>query len=74
MQEALKNWNTLSEKIKTMSEMEAQILLAAEVNGKQRKRFVIRLHQKLTSLRATRERKELFEKCGIEVENVKDNS
>jgi hypothetical protein len=69
MQEALRNWTSLGEAIKTMSEMEAQILLAAEVNGKQRKRFVIRLHQKFTALRATRERTELFEKCGIEVKD-----
>jgi len=59
----LANWTTLNIMLHTLDEERLQELLDEEINKKKRKEFVIRLHRRLCTLRASRERKTLLLKC-----------
>jgi hypothetical protein len=54
------NWRTLNKKLPELSEAAVQQLLQDEMVGMRRGTVVVRLHQRFTSLRATRERDELL--------------
>jgi len=54
------NWRDLNKKLPELSEAAVQQLLQDELVGMRRSTVVVRLHQRLTSLRATRERDELL--------------
>jgi len=54
------NWRDLNKKLPSLSEAAVQQLLPDELVGMRRSTVVVRLHQRLTSLRATRERDELL--------------
>jgi hypothetical protein len=54
------NWRTLNKKLPELSEAAVQQLLQDEMVGMRRSTVVVRLHQRFTSLRATRERDELL--------------
>jgi len=55
------NWRDLNKKLPSLSEAEVEELLLDELIGMRRSTVVVRLHQRFTSLRATRERDELFD-------------
>ncbi len=55
------NWRDLNKKLPSLSEAEVQQWLQNELVGMRRGTVVVRLHQRFTSLRATRERDELFD-------------
>jgi hypothetical protein len=54
------NWRDLNKKLPELSEAAVQQLLQDELVGMRRGTVVVRLHQRFTSLRATRERDELL--------------
>jgi hypothetical protein len=54
------NWRDLNKKLPELSEAAVQQLLQDEMVGMRRSTVVVRLHQRFTSLRATRERDELL--------------
>lgn len=54
------NWRDLNKKLPSLSEAAVQQLLLDELVGARRSTVVVRLHQRFTSLRATRERDELL--------------
>ena len=54
------NWRDLNKKLPSLSEAEVEELLLDEMLGLRRGTVVVRLHQRFTSLRATRERDELL--------------
>jgi hypothetical protein len=54
------NWRDLNKKLPSLSEAAVQQLLLDELVGLRRGTVVVRLHQRFTSLRATRERDELL--------------
>ena len=58
----LTNWTTLNIMLHTLDEERLQELLDEEISKKKRKEFVIRLHRRLCTLRASRERNELLKK------------
>lgn len=58
----LDNWTTLNLLVNTLSEQRVKELLNDEVRNAKRKSFVIRLHVRLCTLRASRERKALLNK------------
>lgn len=60
-QEALKSWESLNKVISGLSEDEIIGLMADEMLGKRRATMVRRLHERLTMVRAKRERAELME-------------
>ena len=59
----LANWTTLNIMLHTLDEERLEELLEQEIHNKKRKEFVIRLHRRLSTLRTSRERKELLQKC-----------
>lgn len=64
----LKNWDTFHEFLPTMREDQIEALFDYEVANKRRKSFILRLHQRFTSLRMARERKEIMTRLGFEDE------
>jgi len=54
------NWRDLNKKLPELSESAVEQLLQDELVGMRRGTVVVRLHQRFTSLRATRERDELL--------------
>ena len=54
------NWRELNKKLPEMTEATVQQLLQEEMEGMRRGTVVVRLHQRFTALRATRERDELL--------------
>ena len=54
------NWTELNAAMKGMGEDQILELLTAERSGPRRKVFLERLHQRYTSLRASRERAEIM--------------
>jgi len=54
------NWRDLNKKLPELSEAAVQQLLQDEMVGMRRGTVVVRLHQRFTALRATRERDELL--------------
>ena len=53
-------WRSLNDKLHAMTEEEVLALLTEERKGARRVSFLERLHQRYTSLRATRERLEIL--------------
>jgi len=62
VKDPLTNWTTLNIMLHTLSEDRLRELLTYEVNNKKRKEFVIRLHRRQCTLRASRERAALLKK------------
>ena len=56
------NWRDLNQQLSKMAEQDIKRLLDAELDGDRRSTVVVRLHQRFTALRATRERAELLAK------------
>jgi hypothetical protein len=54
------NWRELTTKLSTLNEAEVKKLLDAEMRTGKRTSIVVRLHQRLTTLRADRERQALL--------------
>lgn len=59
MNPALKTWIALNDKLRTANEETCEQLLQEELEGRQRKQFIRRIHSRLNRVRAERERKEL---------------
>lgn len=57
---ALASWRQLNEEIAKLTEQDLVQLLRLESGGRRRRMVLRRLHQRLTRLRATRERRELM--------------
>jgi hypothetical protein len=55
------NWTDLNVVLRSCTEAEVKRMLDEEVTTHRRSVFIKRLHQRFTTLRATRERKELLE-------------
>lgn len=62
-QMALKDWRSLTSISAALSEAQLEEMIKYEVENRRRITFVERMHQKLTRIRAERERKELIKKC-----------
>jgi hypothetical protein len=60
--QVLETWISLNEAIMEADEKQCQQLLKAELAGKKRKAFVLRIHSRLNKIRADRERAELGER------------
>lgn len=60
LQMALGNWRDLNKMLNSLEESQIMVMLDHEMNTKRRKMIVLRLHQRLTILRAKREREELL--------------
>jgi hypothetical protein len=58
----LSTWETLNEYIVDASEKNCNELLTAELEGKARQMFVLRIHSRMNRMRALRERIELKER------------
>jgi len=56
---ALMTWTSLNDFMWDANEAECQALLDIELKGRNRKKFVSRIHSRLNRVRAQRERKEL---------------
>ncbi len=54
------NWRELNEALPNLTEQQVHEMLEAEKVGPRRPTTLIRLHQRFTTLRATREREELM--------------
>ncbi len=54
------NWRSLNQQLPTLTEDEVKTLLAQECDGMRRATIMVRLHQRYTALRASREREELL--------------
>ena len=54
------NWRSLNEQLPALTEDEVKALLAQECGGMRRATIMVRLHQRYTALRASRERQELL--------------
>ena len=54
------NWRQLNDRLHAMTEDEVLVMLTEERKGARRVSFLERLHQRYTSLRATRERLEIL--------------
>jgi hypothetical protein len=57
------NWFELNAVLPLRDERQVQKMLDDEVTKHKRLSFIVRLHQRYTTLRAQRERKELLEKA-----------
>ena len=57
------NWHDLNAILPVASEDRVKQLLDDEVTKHKRTSFIVRLHQRYTTLRAQRERKELLERA-----------
>lgn len=57
------NWHDLNAILPVASEDRVKQLLEDEVTKHKRSSFIVRLHQRYTTLRAQRERKELLERA-----------
>jgi hypothetical protein len=62
LDEALSSWEALNNLMKTAQEELCQVLLKAELAGRRRLMFVLRIYSRLNRVRAARERQELREK------------
>lgn len=67
----LKNWDTFHEFLPTLREDQIEQLFNFEIQNKRRKSFIIRLHQRFSSLRMDRERKEILEAVGVDIASTK---
>ena len=58
------SWRALNDQLYRMSEREVEEMLLREMKESKRTTIAVRLHQRLTALRATRERQELRRALG----------
>ncbi len=58
------SWRELNSKISEMSEQELLGLMDAELEGARRTTVLVRLHQRYTMVRCTRERDDMLRKLG----------
>jgi len=58
------NWRSLNEQLNGLSENELRKMIDEEMSRGKRTSIIVRLHQRYTTLRASRERRELLEKLG----------
>jgi len=56
----MKNWRVLNQNLNLFNEAEVKALLDEEIVGQRRATFLKRLHQRYCTLRANRERAEIF--------------
>lgn len=56
----MKNWRVLNQNLNLFNEAEVKALLDEEIAGQRRSTFLKRLHQRYCTLRANRERAEIF--------------
>lgn len=59
LDEVLSTWVTLNQVLPRCSEQCAKDLLDAELSGRRRQQFLLRIHSRYNRMRAGRERKEL---------------
>jgi hypothetical protein len=59
---ALQDWASLNATLKMCNEKDADALLKAEIKGKARNQFLVRIYSRFNKQRALRERKELAQK------------
>lgn len=59
----LRTWLLLNDAMQEADEAECLRLLKAELKGRRRKQFLLRIHSRLNKVRADRERVELREKA-----------
>lgn len=59
------NWRELNERLVHMTEDEVRALLDVELKVNKRASQIVRLHQRYTTLRAQRERREMLEQAGV---------
>lgn len=62
-QDPLDSWTELNDVLRSADEKTCQRLLAAELRGKARRQFVLRIYSRYNRVRAGRERVELLSKC-----------
>lgn len=58
-EQALSSWISLNDALRDADEATCNNLMQAELRGKRRKQFVMRIHSRLNKARADREREEL---------------
>lgn len=63
--EILKTWENLNSFVITAGENDCRELLRAELAGKRRSQFAMRIYSRLNRVRAARERGELRSKLGV---------
>lgn len=56
----LASWISLNDAMREANEETCKSLLREELKGRNRKRFVLRIHSRINKIRADRERKELM--------------
>lgn len=61
--DALSNWTALNTFLLTADERASEKVLAQEQAGRNRPRFLLRIHSRINKLRAHRERKALLKKA-----------
>jgi hypothetical protein len=70
----IKNWSELNAMLPKLTEQEAEALLHEEMDGRKRRTFALRLHQRYCTLRAARERAELINavenRIGVQIDNA----
>lgn len=54
------NWRELNAQISNLREEEVERLLHEELDGPRRATFLVRLHQRYTALRSSRERRQML--------------
>ena len=57
--ETLSTWDLLNEVVRVADEATCRRLLKAEMAGKRRQQFVLRIHSRLNRMRAAKERQDL---------------
>jgi hypothetical protein len=71
----MKNWRVLNQNLNLFNEAEVKALLDEEIAGQRRSTFLKRLHQRYCTLRANRERAEIFSAAakpvvGVQLDNA----
>lgn len=54
------SWRKLNQNLASLDEQQVKDMLSEEMEGKKRATIITRLHQRFTTLRAARERKDLL--------------
>ena len=62
---ALKSWRSLQGVIAVLTEDQVREMLEHEMDNQRRSMIVVRLHQRLCTLRDARERKDIMVKMGV---------
>ena len=61
--EVLKTWKALNDVLRSAKEPACRVLLDAELDGKRRLMFLLRIHSRINKVRADQERSELKKKA-----------